>query len=316
MTTQMSSVELSVLVPVYKEEKNIGRFLTRITPVLERVTSNYEIIFCMDPGPDRTEEIICEHAEKDPRIKLLSFSRRFGQPAATIAGIENCTGKACVVIDVDLQDPPELIEQMVAKWREGYDVVYAQRRSRTGETTIKKIISYGGYWLINYISEVKIPRNTGDFRLIDRKVMEVIRRLPESHGFLRGLVAFAGYKQAAIQFDRESRADGQSKYNPFTGSLKIGVNGIVAFSTKPLTLATLLGISASLFSFAVGFWYLLQKLFLNPEITPGLPTTVIMITFFGGLQLVCLGIIGEYIGRIYEEVRQRPKYIIARKVNI
>lgn len=308
-------VEVSIVVPVYQEEMSIPLFLERIQPILEATTPNYEIVFCLDPGKDSSLEVLKECAQRNPRIRVLVFSRRFGQPSATIAGIEHCRGDACIVIDVDLQDPPELIQQMVEKWREGYHVVYAQRRSRKGETLPKRLISYLGYQLINKISDVPIPVNTGDFRLMDRRVIEELKGLQEHHGFLRGLVAFVGYRQTSIQYDREERGAGDSKYSQVTGSMRIGMNGIVAFSTKPLTMATIMGFVFSGFSFLIMFWYLVQKLFIYPDLPPGLPTTVMMITFFGGIQLICLGIMGEYIGRIYEEVRRRPKYIIENQIN-
>lgn len=306
---------LSIVVPVFEEAATIPLFLRRITPVLAGITDRFEIVFAMDPGRDNTREVICDAIANDPRIRFLVFTRRFGQPAATIAGIEACTGEACIVIDVDLQDPPELIAALVEQWRAGYDVVYAQRRSRKGETVLKRCVSWLGYKVINYIAEVPIPPNTGDFRLISRRVIEALRSLKETHGFLRGLVAYAGYRQTAVLYDRAARGAGRSKYNRFTGSIKIGMNGLISFSSKLLTISSILGILASGCSFLVAIWYLLQKAFLNPAITPGLPTTVIMITFFGGIQLISLGILGEYIGRIYDEVRCRPKYMIAEKVN-
>lgn len=308
-------VELSVVVPVFEEEHAIPLFLERVLPVVAKITPDYEVLFCLDPGRDRTEDAIRSYIEKDARIRLVVFTRRFGQPAATAAGIELCHGRACVVIDVDLQDPPELIEEMVRKWKEGFDVVYAQRRSRQGETLPKRVVSWVGYWLINRISDVPIPRNTGDFRLLDRKVIEALKGLRETHGFLRGLVAYVGYRQAAVPYDRDVRKAGRSKYSQITGSLRIGLNGIVAFSSKPLELATLLGFTMAGVSFMVTLFYLVQKFVLRLDITPGLASTIVMITFFGGIQLICIGIMGEYIGRIYDEVRARPKYMVARKVN-
>lgn len=308
-------VELSVVVPVFEEEHAIPLFLERVLPVVAKITPDYEILFCLDPGRDRTEEVIGSFIEKDPRIRLVVFTRRFGQPAATAAGIELCHGRACVVIDVDLQDPPEVMEELVRKWKEGFDVVYAQRRSRQGETLPKRVVSWVGYWLINRISDVPIPRNTGDFRLLDRKVIEALKGLRETHGFLRGLVAYVGYRQAAVLYDRDVRRAGRSKYSQITGSLRIGLNGIVAFSSKPLELATLLGFAMAGVSFMVTLFYLVQKFVLRLDITPGLASTIVMITFFGGVQLICIGIMGEYIGRIYDEVRARPKYMVARRLN-
>ncbi|MBV8143299.1 MAG: glycosyltransferase family 2 protein, partial [Verrucomicrobia bacterium] len=189
---------LSIVVPVYKEEGNVPEFLNRIRGILSSISSEYEIVFCLDPSPDRTEELILQARQKDPRIKLLRFSRRFGQPMATLAGLQYSSGDAAIVMDVDLQDPPELIHQMVQKWQEGFDVVYAQRRARDGETWIKKAVSVAGYKLINQIAEVEIPPNTGDFRLLSRRVVDEINRLKECHGFLRGMVALVGFKQTSV----------------------------------------------------------------------------------------------------------------------
>ncbi|HIE10384.1 MAG TPA: glycosyltransferase [Kiritimatiellae bacterium] len=307
---------LSVVVPVYQEEDNIRPFLERLVPVLEGITPRYEIIFVMDPGGDRTAEIIQQAIRENPRIRLMVMTRRWGQPACTIAGIEACTGQACVVIDVDLQDPPELIREMYRKWREeGYQVVYAQRRSRKGETLPKRMVSWLGYRLIERISEVDIPRNTGDFRLMDRKVVDHLRELKETHGFLRGLVAYVGYRQTAVLYDRDARHGGRSKYSQLTGSLKIGLNGVVAFSTKPLALATALGFLTAGGSAVLSLVYVGQKLISGEPVGTGISPIILLVSFVGGVQLICLGIVGEYIGRIYEEVRQRPKYLVARKVN-
>jgi polyisoprenyl-phosphate glycosyltransferase len=302
---------LTVIVPVYKEEGNIDEFLRRMIPILESVTSAFEIIFALDPSPDRTEEKILASRKVDRRLKLLKFSRRFGQPFATLAGLQYSSGEAVVVIDVDLQDPPELIIQMVEKWREGYEVVYAQRRTREGETWIKKLVSEVGYQVINRIAEVEIPKNTGDFRLMSRRVVNEINRLRECHGFLRGMVALAGFRQTSILFDRPARFSGKGNYNRFLGSLRIGFNGIFCFSNYALSLSTLAGFIIALAAFSVGILYAVLKIFGFP-FPLGNPTIVILVLFLGGIQLISIGILGEYIGRIYEEVRQRPRYIIER----
>jgi len=302
---------LSLVVPVYREEKNIPEFLRRLRPILAGVTEDYEIIFSLDPSPDRTEDVILEHRAQDPRIKLLKFSRRFGQPMATLAGLQYSRGDAVVVMDVDLQDPPELLETMVAKWREGFDVVLPQRRERTGEPWIKKLVAGTGYKVINKIADVRIPPNTGDFRLMSRRVVEEVVRLKESHGFLRGMVAVVGFKQCLIPFDRPARFAGETNYNRFLGSLRIGFNGIFCFSTYALTLSTMAGFAIAGASFVIALAYLIMKLAGFP-FPIGNPTVVILILFLGGIQLISVGILGEYIGRIYEEVRSRPKYIVDR----
>lgn len=302
---------VSLIVPVYNEEGNIPRFLARAVPELVQAGVDYEVIFAMDPSTDCTEEVILHEREKDPRIKLLRFSRRFGQPMATIAGLTYCVGDAAIVMDVDMQDPPELIGQMIAKWGEGYEVVIPQRRARTGEPWIKKLVSEVGYKVINKIADVNIPPNTGDFRLLSRRVIVELLRLKECHGFLRGLVAVVGFRQCLIPFDRPPREIGETNYNRFLGSLRIGFNGVFCFSNFALTLSTQLGFFVATGSLLMAALYLFLKL-IDYHILWGNPTLVILITFMGGVQLISVGILGEYIGRIYEEVRERPKFIVDR----
>jgi glycosyltransferase involved in cell wall biosynthesis len=301
--------ELSIIVPVYKEEGNVPEFVRRMTGILDAVTRSYEIIFALDPSPDRTEEVILNARAHDPRIKLLKFSRRFGQPMATLAGLQYSSGDGVIVMDVDLQDPPELVVQMVEKWKQGFDVVYAQRKNRDGETWIKKLVSAVGYKTINRIAEVNIPPNTGDFRLMNRRVVAEINRLKECHGFLRGMVALVGFKQTSILFDRPARFAGKGNYNRFLGSLRIGFNGIFCFSNYALTLSTQFGFIIAFAAFLVGILYALLKIFGFP-FPLGNPTIVILVLFLGGIQLVSIGILGEYIGRIYEEVKERPRFIV------
>ncbi len=304
-------MQLSIIVPVYREEKNIPVFLGRIRPILSGITEDYEIIFSLDPSPDRTEEVILEERGRDGRIRLLKFSRRFGQPKATLAGLEYASGDAMIVMDVDLQDPPELIKEMVAKWREGYDVVLPQRRQRTGEPWTKKLITTVGYKVMDKITDVRIPPKTGDFRLMSRRVVREVVKLKESHGFLRGMVAVVGFKQCLIPFDRPPRLVGETNYNRFFGSLRIGFNGIFCFSTYALTLSTQLGFLIAGVSFLIAVAYLVMKL-LGFPFPLGNPTIVLLVLFLGGIQLISVGILGEYIGRIYEEVIERPKYIVER----
>jgi glycosyltransferase involved in cell wall biosynthesis len=304
---------ISIVVPVFREEKNIPEFLSRIQPILAPITEDYEIIFSLDPSPDRTEEVILEHRATDPRIKLLTFSRRFGQPMATLAGLQYASGDAVIVMDVDLQDPPELLGEMIAKWREGYEVVLPQRQHRTGEPWLKRFVSATGYKIINKIADVKIPPNTGDFRLMSRRAVNEIVRLKECHGFLRGMVALVGFKQVSIPFDRPPRFAGQTNYNRFLGSLRIGFNGLFCFSTYALTLATTMGFIIAGGSFLLMTVYLFYK-FMGWEILWGNPTLVILVSFLGGVQLISVGILGEYIGRIYEEVRARPRFIVDAEV--
>jgi polyisoprenyl-phosphate glycosyltransferase len=267
LKSDASGVQLSIVVPVYKEAGNIRPFLMRSEAVMARM-----------------------------------------------AGILNCTGEKCVVIDVDLQDPPEVIEQLSNKMAEGYEVVYAMRSSREGETLIKRAVSYFGYSVINRLSDVQIPRNTGDFRVMSRRVIEELRRLSESHGFLRGMVAYVGFKQAAVLYKRDARLTGTGNYNRLIGSLRIGINGLVGFSSRPLQVMSMAGFVVAALSFAIGMWYVVQKI-VGVDLTPGLPTTVLVVSFFSGVQLLALGVVGEYIGRIYDESKRRPMYIVDRMVN-
>ena len=300
---------LSVVVPAYNEEANIQRVYDRLRTVLDGVDLEWELIFSVDPSPDRTEELILKVREADPRVKMLRFSRRFGQPMATLAGLEAAAGDAVVVIDCDLQDPPELIPEMVERWRTGFDVVYAQRRSRLGETLPKRIVARLGYRVINRIAEVDIPPNTGDFRLMSRRVVDNVVVLKEHHGFLRGLVGLVGFPQTSIPYDRDARAGGDSKYNQLFGSVAIGLNGVVGFSRYPLQLISLLGIVFSALAFIVALAYLGLKIG-GVAFPIGNPTVVVVVAFFSGIQLLSLGVMGEYVGRIYDESRQRPKFIV------
>ena len=306
--------EISIVVPVRNEEENIKPFLQKAENVMDKIGKAYEIIFALDPSSDNTEKIILGEIKRNKNIRLLVFSRRFGQPAATIAGILNCKGSYCVIIDVDLQDPPEKIEELYKKIISGYEVVYAKRKSRKGETFFKKIISSLGYYLINKLSDIHIPRDAGDYRIISRRVIDQLNKLNESHGFLKGMVAFVGFDQSYIEYDRDERYAGKSKYNKFFGSLKIGLNGLIGFSSRPLFLMSVIGFIIALLSFILGIWYLFQKIS-GFNLTPGLTTTVILISFFAGVQLLGLGLLGEYVGRIYDEVKKRPKYIVDKKIN-
>jgi dolichol-phosphate mannosyltransferase len=305
----VSGPQLSVVVPAYNEEPNIARVYERLSGVLDGLAMTWELIFSVDPSTDATEELILGLRERDPRVKLLRFSRRFGQPMATIAGMEASSGEAVVVIDCDLQDPPELIPELVARWREGFDVVYAQRRSRKGETIVKRLVAWAGYRVIRRIAEVDIPPNTGDFRLMSRRVVDNVVALKESHGFLRGLVGLVGFRQTSVLYDRDPRAGGEGKYNRLFGSILIGMNGIIGFSLYPLRVISILGVIFSIVAMLSAVVYLVLKIS-GVGFPVGNATIVIAVTFLSGIQLLSLGVIGEYVGRIYNEARDRPKYII------
>ena len=304
---------LSVVVPVYNEADGIPFFIQEVRKVLRQTSLEYEVIFAADPSTDATEHVLQELTRADPRIKYLLFSRRIGQPLAIIAGLSFSTGEAAIVMDVDLQDPPELILQMVRKWQEGYDVVIPQRRTRGKESWTRGLLARVGYKIIKVVANVDIPENCGEFRLLSRRVVEQVVGLKEHHGFLRGLVALVGFKQCTIPFDRSDRVSGRTKYNALTGSLRVGFNGIFCFSTYALTLSTKFGFLIAMGAFLLAALYGLLKL-LGFPFPIGNPSLAILILFLGGIQLLSVGILGEYIGRIYEEVRDRPKFIIDKKV--
>jgi polyisoprenyl-phosphate glycosyltransferase len=302
---------LSIVVPVYKEERNIPHFVTQVTSVMKGVTDDYEIIFALDPSPDESEEAILRAREADARIKMLKFSRRFGQPMSTLAGLRYSCGEAVIVMDVDLQDPPELIPDLVATWREGYDVVYAQRRNRAGETSVKKLVAWLAYRAIGSLSEVDIPPNTGDFRLMSRRVVSELNKLKESHGFLRGMVALVGFKQTSILFDRPARFSGAGKYNRFTGSLRIGINGLVCFSGKPLFLVSVTGFLITAAAVCLGAVCAFMEI-TGAGYPVEHPVLVVLILLLAGIHLLSIGLLGEYVSRIYDEVKGRPKFIVER----
>jgi dolichol-phosphate mannosyltransferase len=301
---------LSIVVPVYNEEQTIGRFLAATRAALDPVADDYEIIFAADPCKDRTLEIIRDESANDPRIKAIVLSRRFGQPSATFAGMSYASGDAVIVIDCDLQDPPSLIPEMVRLWESGYKVVIPQRRTRKGETLIKRLVAYLGYWFINHIAEVPIPRNTGDFRLLDRSVVQEILALKEHHGFLRGLTAIVGFKTCLLPFDRDARAGGQGNYNRFTGNLRIGFNGIVAFSDYLLNVMVKVGLALAFLTLPLTIFLIIIKALEWYDFSPGIATLFVFMLLMSGLLLLGMGILGAYISRIYEEAKNRPKFIV------
>jgi glycosyltransferase involved in cell wall biosynthesis len=300
---------LSVVLPVYNEESNVEQAYERLRAVLGGIDLDWwELIFSVDPSTDRTEELILALRKRDPRVKMLRFSRRFGQPSATIAGMEASGGDGVIVMDCDLQDPPELIADLVSKWREGYEVVYAQRRTRAGESLAKKLWAGMAYKVINHIAEVEIPKNTGDFRLMSQRVVNNVISLQEAHTFLRGLVPLVGFRQTGVLYDRDPRAGGRTHYR-FYGSWSHGLSGVVGFSRYPLQVISVGGIVLSGLAFLLAVVYLLLKIG-GVGFPVGNPTIVIVVSFFSGIQLLSLGVMGEYTGRIYDETRHRPRYII------
>ncbi len=301
---------LSVIVPLFNEEEIVAKTFE----VLEAELSNieHELIFVNDGSTDKTREILEGLLPQTPQNRLINFSRNFGHQAAFSAGLKHATGKAVVIIDGDLQDPPSLIPEMLKKWEEGYQVVYAQRRKRKGETIFKKASAHAFYKILHALTSIDIPMDTGDFRLMDRAVVDQLNALPERNRFLRGLVCWVGFKRTGILYDRKERTAGTSKY-PLRKMVRLAMDGITSFSTTPLKLSFLLGMFATLVAFGLFIWSVLEK-FLNPVTTvPGWASLMTAIVFFGGVQLISIGILGEYIGRIYEEVKGRPLYIEDKK---
>ena len=307
-------MSISVIVPVFNESENIDGFLERIIKVLEKTTNEYEIIFVLDPSEDDTEQKIRSKLLENSRIKLIKFSRRFGQPAATLAGIKNSSYEKIVFIDVDLQDPPELIVEMYENSKKGFETVLAKRRKKKGENPLRKFISNIGYYLISKLSDTNIPMNVGEYRMISRRVANEIIQLEEKEFFLRGINSFIGFSQKILEFDREPRSKGETKYNKFTGSLRIGLNGIFSFSTKPLHFITILSTISFIFSFVIFVLYLLLT-FLKLFVFKYQFFIITLILLVSSLIFFSLGIISEYLARIIPDIKKRPTYIIEDKYN-
>lgn len=302
----------SVIVPLYNEEAVVQDSYERIREVMDTTGEPYEIIFVNDGSKDSTYQKVREILKNDKNVKLISFSRNFGHQSAITAGMDYCTGQAVIVIDADLQDPPEVMLKMIEKWKEGYEVVYGKRIKRKGETLFKKATAKIFYRILSKTTDVEIPIDTGDFRLIDRKVCDALKTMPERNRYVRGLISWLGFRQTGVEFVREKRLAGETKYS-MKKMFKLAWDGITAFSNAPLKLATYIGVSIS----AVSFLYLLvvicQKLFTDTTVQ-GWASLVAISLFFNGVILIVLGIIGEYIRRIYDEAKGRPIYIISEKI--
>ncbi|EMI09303.1 glycosyltransferase family 2 protein [Anoxybacillus gonensis] len=301
-------VKYSVVIPVYNEALVIRETYKRLKRVMEQTDGVYELLFVNDGSKDETLDILKELAIRDDTVKYLDFSRNFGHQIAITAGMDYASGEAIVIIDADLQDPPELILEMIGKWKEGYDVVYAKRTKRKGETFFKKATAYAFYRLLQAATEIDIPLDTGDFRLIDRKVRDELVGMRERSRFVRGLVSWVGFKQTAIEYERDERFAGETKY-PLKKMIRFSLDGITSFSYKPLKLASLLGFLLSFVSVVWMIAVLYLKLFTHSTVT-GWSSLVMTVLFFNGVVLIMLGVIGEYIGRIYDEVKHRPLYIL------
>lgn len=307
---------LSVIVPVKDEQESIGTFVSRMSVVLDQVTAGegWEILFVDDGSTDLTLGAIIVANSCDPRIRALSLSRNFGKEAALSAGLDHARGKAVAPMDVDLQDPPEVLAEMVAKWREGSDVVYGVRRNRTSDALPKRLTADLYYRTHNWLSADKIPEHAGDFRLLDRKVVEVIRKLPERNRFMKGLFAWGGFKQSAVEYDRVERSAGKSKYN-YWKLWTLAIDGITSASTLPLRIWSYIGAAIALIALAYAGFITGRTLIFGSDV-PGYTSLIVSILFLGGIQLISLGVLGEYVGRILIETKQRPIYVIRDRIGM
>ncbi|RSK49598.1 glycosyltransferase family 2 protein [Hymenobacter rigui] len=304
-------MDLSVIIPIYNEEENIPALYERLRGVLDPMPlpNGYEFIFINDGSRDQSLALIQTLAARDSRVRFINFSRNFGHQIAVTAGLDRAEGEAVVIIDADLQDPPELIPQLYQKLREGYEVVYAKRRSRQGESAAKKLTAKLFYRILASITHISIPVDTGDFRVISRKVVDALRRMPEQNKFIRGQISWIGYRQTYLEYDRAERAGGATGYT-YRKMIKLALDGITAFSDVPLKAATIGGFLVSGVAFLV-MLYTLYARFVSHDYQPGWASLMVSILFLGGVQLIAVGIIGEYMARLSANVRQRPLYIVS-----
>ena len=307
-TTKMSGLKLTVIVPVFNEEAVLPEFHRRLAVVMDGLAMQGEIIYVNDGSIDGSLNKIHRLMAEDTRVAIVDLSRNFGKEIAMTAGLDHAHGDAVVVIDADLQDPPELIPEMIEQWQSGYDVVYAQRTSRAGESAFKKSTAHVFYRLIQKLSRVQIPHDAGDFRLLSRRAVEALSGLREQHRFMKGLFAWIGYPQKAIQYERDARYGGETKWN-YIGLWNFAIEGITSFSTIPLKVATYVGMLTALGAFLYGMFIVLETiLYGNP--VAGYPSLLVVVLFLGGIQLMALGVIGEYLGRMFDETKGRPLYLI------
>lgn len=300
---------ISVVVPCYNEALVLHETHRRLDQALAGLDVDVEFVYVNDGSSDGTAEILAALSARDQRVRVLSFARNFGHSTAVTAGIDHASGDAVVLIDADLQDPPEVIPEMVRLWREGNQVVYGVRARRAGETPFKRATAAAFYRLINRLSDVPIPLDTGDFRLMDRRVVDVLRRMPERARFVRGMVAWVGFRQAPVHYERHARFAGETRY-PLTKMIRFAIDGLTSFSAAPLRVATWVGLSASVIGL-LGVVYAVAARVFTQAWVPGWAALFVAVMFMGGVQLLCLGVIGEYVGRIYAESKQRPLYVLS-----
>jgi len=301
---------ISIVVPVFNEEESLHELYRRIAAVMSQVRLAFELIFVDDGSTDRSLEIMLELSEKDKSIKIIQLSRNFGHQSAIIAGVDYAHGEAVIMMDGDLQHPPELIKQLLEKWQEGYEVVYTTRDETKDASLFKRATSRGFYTLIYHLSEVSIAAGTADFRLLDRRVVESLQAFGERSIFLRGIINWLGYRQAAIRYMADARYRGESKYS-FVKMLRFAISGITSFSSIPLYISAFLGIIISFFSFIYGFMVIYVRLFTD-RVVEGWTSVMVALLFLGGIHLITIGIQGIYLGKVYKEVKGRPRYLIRR----
>ena len=304
----MQTTELSLVVPMYNEAECVDEFFTSVIPVLDRVSSGYEIVCVNDGSTDDTLARLLAVQERISGVVIVDLARNFGKEAALSAGLDHARGDAVIPIDADLQDPPSLIEEFVRLWHEGYEVVYAQRRVRKGESRFKLKSAELFYRAINHLSEVPIPPNTGDYRLMDRRVVDALRQLPERTRFMKGMFAWVGHRQIAVEFDRDPRRQGTTKWN-YAGLWRLAIDGITSFSSRPLKIWTYIGVGVAALAILYALFLVSRVLVLGIDV-PGYASLIVVVLMMGGLQMMGIGILGEYIGRIFEEVKQRPVYLV------
>ncbi len=307
---------VSVVCPVYCEEDCLHEFHSRLVKALQTIEPQirHEIVYVNDGSHDTSPSILREFCARDPTVRLVDLSRNFGHQMSITAGIDHAEGDAVVILDSDLQDPPEVIATMVDRWRHGWNVVYGVRTARAGESRLKLLTAEAFYWLIDRLSEIPLPRNCGDFRLMDRRVVEELKRLRERNRYVRGLVAWVGFRQCAVEYERDPRHSGESKFS-FKHMIRFAVDAITSFSEKPLRVALQLGAVTTAFALVAAVWFVIGKLLAPDSAIPGFASLMVVILFFGGVQLISVGLLGEYVGRTYMETKDRPLYVVGERLN-
>ena len=309
-----SSVTYSFIIPFMNEEAVLPLLMERLTTLMSEVDGPCEVLLVDDGSRDRGAAIVAEYSARDPRIKMIRLSRNFGHQIAVTAGLDAVQGKAVIIMDADLQDPPEVVHELIAKWHEGYEIVHAQRKARDGETWFKKLSANLFYRLLSRLSSVDIPRNVGDFRLVDARVVDAIRHMPERDRFLRGMFAWVGFRQTFVQFDRLERAAGETKY-PLKKMMRLAMDGVIGFSDAPLRLALWLGALVSLGAMGYGAYIFMIALFTD-QLVEGWASTIVVLSFLSGMNLLISGVIGLYVGRIHTESKQRPLYFVSESIGL